>query len=103
MTVSRRMQGMSQHSADLVFRLEEVAMNALQRKDELDALAALPEGVPVPMPELPLKLVISTIQQFKAVSDPIRMRILGIIQNRPATAKQIADQLRATPGTIGHH
>src|SRR5579884_3747783 len=55
------------------------------------------------MPELPLKLDINTVQQFKAVSDPIRMRILGIIQNRPATAKQIADQLGATPGTIGHH
>src|SRR5689334_8143265 len=78
-------------------------MNALQRNDELDRLDALPEDVPVPMPELPLKLVINTVQQFKAVNDPIRMRILGIIQNRPATAKQIADQLEATPGTIGHH
>ena len=78
-------------------------MNALQGKDELDTLDALPEDVPVPMPGLPLSLVINTVQQFKAVNDPIRMRILGIIQNRPATAKQIADQLGATPGTIGHH
>lgn len=78
-------------------------MNALQRKDEPDALDALPEDVPVPMPELPLKLVINTVQQFKAVNEPIRTRILGIIQNRPATARQIADQLGATPGTIGHH
>lgn len=78
-------------------------MSALQRNDELDPLDALPEDVPVPMPELPLKLVIHTVQQFKAVNDPIRTRILGIIQNRPATAKQIADQLGATPGAIGHH
>ncbi len=75
-------------------------MNALERKDELDAL---PEDVPVAMPELPLRLVINTVQQFKAVGDPIRIRILSIIQNRPATAKQIADQLGATPGSIGHH
>jgi predicted ArsR family transcriptional regulator len=31
------------------------------------------------------------------------VRILGIIQSRAATAKQIADQLGATPGSIGHH
>lgn len=78
-------------------------MNTVQRKEDTDALTALPEDVPVPMPELPLRLVINTVQQFKAVSEPIRSRILGIIQNRPATAKQIADQLGATPGAIGHH
>jgi len=78
-------------------------MTAIKRKDEVDALDALPEVVPVLMPELPLKMVINTVQQFKAVGDPIRMRILVIIQSRPATAKQIADQLGATPGTIGHH
>ncbi len=75
-------------------------MNELQRKNDL---VVLPEDVPVPMPELPLRLVINTMQQFKAVSEPIRSRILGIIQNRPATAKQIADQLGGTPGAIGHH
>src|SRR6266702_7811609 len=76
-------------------------MNALQRTDEL--IEILPEDVPVTMPELPPQLVINTLQQFKAISDPIRSRILGIIQNQPATAKQIADRLGATPGAIGHH
>src|SRR6059058_4135738 len=78
-------------------------MNALQRTDELDAIEVLPEDVPVTVPELPPRLVINTMQQFKAISDPIRSRILGIIQNQPATAKQIADRLGATPGAIGHH
>ena len=78
-------------------------MKALQRKEELDTLVAMPEDVPVTMPELPLRLVINTVLQFKAVNDPIRSRILGIIQNRPATAKQIAERLGATPGAIGHH
>ncbi len=76
-------------------------MNASQRKD--DAIAVLSEDAPVTMPELPLRLVLSTVQQFKAISDPIRSRILGIIQHQPATAKQIADRLGATPGAIGHH
>ena len=78
-------------------------MNAVQSKDDLDLIPVLPGDVPVTMPELPVQLVINTGQQFKAISDPIRSRILGIIQNQPATAKQIADLLGASPGAIGHH
>ena len=78
-------------------------MDALQSKDDLDVIPVLPGDVPVTMPELPVQLVINTVQQFKAISDPIRSRILGIIQNQPATAKQIADRLGASPGAIGHH
>lgn len=78
-------------------------MNALQSKNRLDAIPVLPGDVPVTMPELPTKYVINSIEQFKAVSDPVRSRILGIIQHQPATAKQIADRLGATPGAIGHH
>jgi len=68
-----------------------------------DAIPVLPDSVPVTMPDLPMQRVISTEQQLKAISDPTRSRILGIIQNQPATAKQIADRLGATPGAIGHH
>ena len=78
-------------------------MNALQNKDDIDAIPVLPANVPVTMPELPVSIPINTAQQFKAISDPIRSRILGIIQNQPATAKQIADILNASPGAIGHH
>lgn len=78
-------------------------MNALQHSSEIEAIPVLPEDVPVSMPELPARKVINTLQQFKAISDPIRSRILGIIQNQPATAKQIADRLGASPGAIGHH
>lgn len=63
----------------------------------------LREDAPVVMPELPLSLDVDTPQQMKALADPIRHRILGIIQSRPATAKQIADRLTMPPGTIGHH
>jgi DNA-binding transcriptional ArsR family regulator len=78
-------------------------MNALQSKDDLDVIPVQPGDIPVKMPELPAQIVINTAQQFKAISDPIRSRILGIIQNQPATAKQIADSLGASPGAIGHH
>src|SRR5689334_22783650 len=63
----------------------------------------LPEGVPVHMPELPARLVVNTAQQFTALGDPMRWRVLGVIQSQPATAKQIASQLKIAPGTAGHH
>lgn len=63
----------------------------------------LAEDIPVTMPDLPTRLAVNTIQQLKALGDTTRSRILGIIQLRPATAKQIADKLGIAPGTIGHH
>lgn len=63
----------------------------------------LAEHVPVLMPELPAQLVINTTQQYKAITDPTRSRILGIIRHLPATAKQIADRLGIAPGTSSHH
>ena len=78
-------------------------MNALKDNDDIDLIPVLPDDVPVEMPELPPRLVVDNVRQFKAISDPTRSRILGIIQNQPATAKQIADRLGATPGAIGHH
>ncbi len=78
-------------------------MNTLRSPGESEVIPVLPEEVPVQMPELPAKLVVNTMQQFKAISDPVRERILGIIQQQPATAKQIAERLNASPGAIGHH
>src|SRR5262249_22583282 len=70
---------------------------------ESDAEAVLPADVPVRMPNLPYRRAITTLEQFKAISDPTRSRILGIIQNQPATAKQLAQALNMPPGTVGHH
>jgi DNA-binding transcriptional ArsR family regulator len=78
-------------------------MPAVNSRNNLDAIPVLPEDVPVTMPELPARVSITTFEQFKAISEPVRSRILGIIQNQPATAKQLADRLGATPGAIGHH
>lgn len=63
----------------------------------------LPEDVPVTLPPLPPTLLINTTQQYKAMGDPTRVKILAIIQQQPATAKQIADRLGIAPGTAGHH
>jgi DNA-binding transcriptional ArsR family regulator len=66
-------------------------------------IPVLPQDVPVTMPELPPRLLITTAEQFKAITEPTRSRILGIIQNEPATAKQLADRLHVPHGAIGHH
>jgi DNA-binding transcriptional ArsR family regulator len=68
-----------------------------------DGVEVLPEDEPVVMPDLPLALEVNSPQHMKALGDPLRHKILGIIQNRPATAKQIADRLKTPPGTIGYH
>jgi DNA-binding transcriptional ArsR family regulator len=78
-------------------------MNSLSSKSDPDTIPLLPEDVPVSMPDLPTRRVVNTLEGFKAISDPTRSRILSIIQNQPATAKQIAGRLGATPGAIGHH
>ncbi|HEY7834461.1 MAG TPA: winged helix-turn-helix domain-containing protein [Ktedonobacterales bacterium] len=68
-----------------------------------ETIPLLPESVPVAMPDLPPVMMLTTREQMKAVTEPTRSRILVIIQNQPATAKQIADRLGIPPGTIGHH
>jgi len=78
-------------------------MDTMSSDNEPLAIPLLPDDVPVTMPNLPARRVINTLEQFKAISDPTRSRILNIIQNQPATAKQIAGRLDATPGAIGHH
>jgi DNA-binding transcriptional ArsR family regulator len=75
-----------------------------RRPEVLDEPGTLEIGTgPVAMPELPAQLVIRTMEQYKAIADPVRTRMLGIIQNEPATAKQIAVRLNMAPGTAAHH
>jgi DNA-binding transcriptional ArsR family regulator len=54
------------------------------------------------MPDLPPSLPIRSARQYKALGDPVRVRILELIQHQPHTAKQLADLLGKPPGTIGH-
>jgi DNA-binding transcriptional ArsR family regulator len=63
----------------------------------------LPDGVPVEMPELPHRLHITDPEQYKAIGDETRMRIVRLVQHKPMTVKQMAAQLGLPPGTVGHH
>ena len=68
-----------------------------------DPLTPLPESVPVTLPELPPVLEITTHAQMKALGDAVRTAITRLIQYQPLTAKQMADRLEMSPGTVGHH
>jgi predicted ArsR family transcriptional regulator len=63
----------------------------------------LADGVPVTMPDLPPVLLVRDAQQYKAMGDATRVKILTLIKHQPMTAKQLADQLGIAPGTAGHH
>jgi DNA-binding transcriptional ArsR family regulator len=59
-------------------------------------------GEPPAMPNLPPVLTIRSAKQYKALGDPLRVRLLELIQHQPRTAKQLAELLERPPGTIGH-
>jgi hypothetical protein len=40
---------------------------------------------------------------FKALSDPARLRILGLLAEQPLAGHELADRLALTPPTISHH
>jgi DNA-binding transcriptional ArsR family regulator len=75
----------------------------MSKLQEGEGEVLLLEDVPVTMPKLPPKLRVHTAQQFKALGDATRERILSIIKHEPLTAKQISERLNIPPGTAGHH
>lgn len=40
---------------------------------------------------------------FKALADPVRLRILGLLAERPHAGHELASSLALTPPTISHH
>lgn len=49
------------------------------------------------------ELVLTGAEQLKAIADPTRTRILQVLDDRPASAKQLAGLLGMTHGKVGHH
>lgn len=66
-------------------------------------LPVLPAAVPVGMPELPARLHLTSAEQIRAIMEPLRSRMLGVLLHQPQTAKQLADRLGVLPGSVGHH
>ncbi len=75
----------------------------MSREEDEQDVPLLPEDVPVVMPELPRQRVVADPEQYKAMGDPTRRRIVHLVEHRPMTVKQMATQLGMPPGTVGHH
>jgi DNA-binding transcriptional ArsR family regulator len=48
-------------------------------------------------------LELTTPEHFKAISDPTRQKILGLLGQQALTTKQLSEILEQPRGTIGHH
>lgn len=48
-------------------------------------------------------LTLDSPQRLKALGDPTRAKILRILEDGPASAKQLSDAMSMTHGKIGHH
>jgi DNA-binding transcriptional ArsR family regulator len=53
--------------------------------------------------KLPHTMVIRDPEQLRALSDPLRIRILERICDEPKTTKQVADELGESPTRLYHH
>lgn len=46
---------------------------------------------------------LETTEQLKALADPTRAKILRILEDGPASAKQLSEVMGMTHGKVGHH
>ena len=53
--------------------------------------------------ELEEILEVSRPEQFRAVGDPLRLRVIGLLSERAATTSQLAETLGESKGNVGHH
>lgn len=52
---------------------------------------------------MPESIALTTPEQFRAIGDGTRMRILGRLAQAPATILELAGELGMAKGTVGHH
>jgi DNA-binding transcriptional ArsR family regulator len=53
--------------------------------------------------EHPDRLPLTRTDQFKALANPLRRRLIDLATERPATVAEFAEALRRPSGTIAHH
>ena len=58
---------------------------------------------PVPDYELADTLELTTAEQVRAISDPLRTTILGLLHERAATVTELATALGRPKSTVAHH
>jgi DNA-binding transcriptional ArsR family regulator len=60
-------------------------------------------NTPVPDYELAETMELTTVEQVRAVSDPFRTTLLGLLHERAATVTELATAVERPKGTVAHH
>ena len=60
-------------------------------------------NTPVPDYELEETIELTSAEQVRAISDPLRTTILGLLHERAATVTELASAVRRPKSTVAHH
>ena len=60
-------------------------------------------NTPVPDYELEDTIELTTAEQVRAISDPLRTTILGLLHERAATVTELATAVKRPKSTVAHH
>ncbi len=64
----------------------------------------MPAKRPAPKkPASPAVFEITELEHLRALSDPLRMRLIAALYEKPRTVKQVADELEMTPTKLYYH
>lgn len=63
----------------------------------------MPSNAPVPDYDLADDAELTTAEQVRAISDPLRTTILGLLHERAATVKELAVAVERPRSTVAHH
>ena len=62
----------------------------------MDAALSIPHPLPAPLVEL-------IAQRFRVIGEPMRIRILDLLRERPKTVNELTDALGATQQNVSKH
>jgi DNA-binding transcriptional ArsR family regulator len=60
-------------------------------------------NTPVPDYDLDDRIELTTAEQVRAISDPLRTTILGLLHERAATVTELASAVKRPKSTVAHH
>ncbi len=63
----------------------------------------MPSNTPVPDYDLDETIELTTAEQVRAISDPLRTTILGLLHERAATVTELAGAVKRPKSTVAHH
>src|SRR3954452_15770968 len=63
----------------------------------------MPINPPVPDYDLEDTIELTTAEQVRAISDPLRTTILGLLHERAATVTELAGAVERPKSTVAHH